>query len=68
MNPFLTWLVKLITPFILDRIASVLREQYAQKKQREAEEAKAKASVTPLQEAQTGEQIDAATKKALDDF
>lgn len=68
MNAFLTWFVKLIIPFILDRIASILREQYADKKKREADAASAKASVVPLKEAVTGDQIDAATKKALDDF
>lgn len=68
MPKLLTWLGKLLIPLFLERLAAFIKEQYDKRKKREVDSKESKESVQPLKDAETGEQIDAATKKALDDF
>lgn len=66
--PFLRWLGKLLIPLFLERIAVLIKGQYDKRKKREDDSKQAKESIEPLKAATSGEEIDAATKKALDDF
>lgn len=66
--PFLTWIGKIIVTFGLEKLVGLLTSLVTKYKRNQQIKAQAKESMKPINAAKTKEEINEATRSALDGF
>lgn len=65
---FLKWIGTILVPLIFEKVVGLFSSWWAKMKAKKEAKKNAEASMKPLIDAQTGEQIHDATRSALDDL